>query len=181
MIAKIKDMRTIYLTGRFIRFRQSVFCAFCFVLCSCGNIFSSMSDAGLELSAHISSLRADQLRNEYALTPANSLSTTTNIFTPATDLTVYALYPNGTIHEIPIKEVMITLLYGHGEVGERVEYEDSVPFYDEADLGEWCYQVSYGGKSARFAFYVRTKLEDPVVPDDPNSGGGIDVGIKWRD
>jgi hypothetical protein len=136
-----------------------------------------MSDAGIKLNSNISSLRADPLRNEYALKDADDRST--YIFTPATDLTVLALYPNGTIRDIPIEEVTITMLYGSGDPGELIEgprYFDS-----EDDLGEWRFLVSYGGKSAQFVFYVRTKLEDVVQPDEPANGGGIDIGIKWKD
>jgi hypothetical protein len=177
MIARIKDMRTIYVTGWRIRFRQSVLSALCVVLCSCGNLFSSMSEAGLEQSVQIASLRADPLRNEYAITAAEN-GRSTNIFTPATDLTVLALYPNGTMREIPIEEVTIAQLDGAGEAGDLIE--EPLYFTTAADLGEWCFEVSYGGKSALFAFYVRTKLEDPVV-SEPDNGSGVDIGIKWKD
>jgi hypothetical protein len=136
-----------------------------------------MSDAGIELSSHISSLHADPLRNEYAISAAEN-GRSTNIFTPATDLTVFALYPNGTIREIPIEEVTIAQLDGAGEAGELIE--EPLYFTSPDQLGEWCFVVSYRGKSALFAFYVRTKLEDPVV-SEPDNGSGIDIGIKWKD
>jgi hypothetical protein len=82
------------------------------------------------------------------------------------------------MREIPIEEVTIAQLDGSGEAGEPLE--EPLYFTSEADLGEWCFLVSYGGKSALFAFYVRTKLEDPVAPEQDN-GSGVDIGIKWKE
>jgi hypothetical protein len=70
------------------------------------------------------------------------------------------------------------MLDGSGAAGEPIDKGNAIYFTSTADLGEWCFQVSYGGKSALFTFYVRTKLEDPVVADD---GTGVDIGIKWKD
>jgi hypothetical protein len=175
--SKIRNMKTMRVIHRLIRFRQSVLCALCVALCSCGNVFSSMSEAGISISYQVSSLLASPLRNEYALRDEEGANTN-YIFTPATDLTVFALYPNGAIREVPIEEVTIFRFDGAREADEPVV--DSIYFTSkEEDLGEWRFVAHYGGKSAQFAFYVRTHLEEVVAPEDSSSGAGIDIGIKW--
>jgi hypothetical protein len=136
-----------------------------------------MSEAGIGFSSQVSSLLVSPLRNEYALRDETGANTN-YIFTPTTDLRVFALYPNGAIREIPIEEVTIARFDGSSEADEPVV--DSISFTLEEDLGEWRFVAHYGGKSAQFAFYVRTRLEEVVAPEDSSSGAGIDIGIKWR-
>jgi hypothetical protein len=169
----MKRMGTLHTKHQPFTFRLSLLVtlcgALCGALCACGNVFSSLSEAGIAANTQISSLIANPLRKEYALSGPTALAA--NRFSPATDLQVLALYPNGAIREVPIEDVTVFCESSNALV------EDAIVFTSTDDLGEWRFVVRYKDKSAPFVFFVRTKLEEEVLPASP---GGIDIGIKWK-
>jgi hypothetical protein len=114
---------------------------------SCGNLFTAQIDEDA-LSLGVNSLMA---------TPRQWIYPLDSRFTPMKEMTVTALYIDGTMRNIPVETVAIAF----NDVPLADIYEAVIPLAE----GKNTFKVSYGGKDAEFVLMVGSNVGDP---DDPN-------------
>jgi hypothetical protein len=138
-------------------------------LISCGNIFTAQVDAGLLLpSFEVDSLVAYPTRLGY--------TENNNVFTPMTELSVLAVYVDGTTWKVPISDEGLELFLK----------DDPVPMSKEAvtlDMGENRITVFYTKKSTEFTLTVWAG-DGPGSGDEGttggNSGTSIEIDVDWK-
>jgi hypothetical protein len=115
---------------------------------SCGNIFTAQV-AEDTLSLGVNSLMATPRQWVYPLDSS---------FTPMEEVTVTALYVDGTMRNVPVETVEIAL--------NEVILAD---IYEAISLAEGknLFKVSYRGKDAEFVLMVGSNAGNP---DDPDNG-----------
>jgi hypothetical protein len=121
---------------------------------SCGNIFTAQV-AEDTLSLGVNSLMATPHQWVYPLDDSTSMPS----FTPVDDLTVVALYADGTMRNVPVYSIR------NGINGDLADIDKAIPL----SKGENPFQVSYGDKDAKFVLMVGSNTGNP---DDPDNGGG---------
>ncbi|GHT75106.1 hypothetical protein FACS1894124_5990 [Spirochaetia bacterium] len=128
-----------------------------FSILSCSNtgIFSPI-DTGKEA---VSSLLPVPVRREYLAKKT--------VFNKATDLSVMAVYPDGSIRNIPIGETTVTIK----EDDTLYLAADTYPF---TESGEKIVTVSYGGKFAQYAVMVLSETGGAPGEED-----GIYIDMTW--
>jgi hypothetical protein len=117
---------------------------------SCGNIFTAQVAADT-LSLEVNSLMATPRQWVYPLDSS---------FTPMEELTVAALYIDGTTRQIPVETVTIALNEVPADIYEAIPLSE----------GQNPFKVYYRGKDAEFILMAGSNAQGN--PDDPDNGGG---------